>query len=182
MINYFFLRHFETANSQNHILSGRDIELPVLESPPICTDIPIDAIFCSTALRCRQTAGAFLKGQPKCIIFYSDLLLERDLGVLQGKSRAIAAVEYADFFEGDKLNVFSTPPKGESYVHFEERVAKAKDWINDSSTNFNNILICSHNQFLKMLLYALRGELINSVEWHKLTFPCGKIVPIDLNK
>lgn len=181
MKNYFFLRHFETVHTRNHIISGRDIQLPVLESSPIYTGIPIDAIFCSTALRCRQTASAFSMCQPKCIILYNDLLLERDLGVLQGKSRKIAAVEYADLFEGDRLNVFSTPPKGESYAHFKERVAKAKDWINDNSGNFNNILICSHNQFLKMLFYTLRGEIINGTEWHKLNFPCGTIVSIDLN-
>lgn len=182
MKNYFFLRHFETRSNHDYRLSGCEIGIPVLETHPISCEVAIDAIFCSTALRCRQTASVFLASHPVQNVFYSNLLLERNLGLLQGKLRTEAVKEYPNIFEGNQLNVLATPPNGEDYVTFSQRAVEAKNWIEQNSNNFCNILICSHNQFLKMLFILLNGKTISEVDWHSITFPFGEIIPIDSYK
>lgn len=182
MKHCFFLRHLETINNHNQLLNGSEMNIPILERHPIPCEIAIDIIFCSTALRCRQTTEIFLENHLVHSLFYSDLLLERDLGILQGKDRYAAAKEYPNIFQGSKLNVFATPPGGETYEHFFDRAVKAKNWINQNSDNTDNILICSHNQFLKMLLFLFKKSSVDGKKWNELTFPYGKIVPIDLYK
>jgi broad specificity phosphatase PhoE len=178
MRNYFFLRHFETIYNRNRLLSGCEMDIPVLKTSSISCDIRMDAVFCSDALRCRQTVAAFLDGNPAPAVFFSNLLLERDLGILQGKSRAIAAKMYPSLFENGRLDVFSTPPEGESYAQFRRRTERAKAWIAQNSNYTDNVLICSHNQFLKMLFFLLTGEPVEQSAWSRLTFPLGEIVRV----
>lgn len=69
MRNYFFLRHFETIYNRNRLLSGCEMDIPVLKTSSISCDIRMDAVFCSDALRCRQTVAAFLDGNPAPAVF-----------------------------------------------------------------------------------------------------------------
>ena len=107
----FFLRHFETKNNVNGILNGQSLEEPISAGHCIEKCLPFDIIYCSTALRCRQTVE-WIEGHNK--IFFSEQLLERNLGLLEGHSRIEMQKQYPELFDKNRLNVFATPPEGES--------------------------------------------------------------------
>lgn len=64
----FFLRHFETKNNVNGILNGQSLEEPIFAGHCIEKCFPFDIIYCSTALRCRQTVE-WIEGHNKNIFF-----------------------------------------------------------------------------------------------------------------
>lgn len=70
----FFLRHFETKNNVNGILNGQSLEEPISAGHCIEKCFPFDIIYCSTALRCRQTVE-WIEGHNK-IFFQSNCLKE----------------------------------------------------------------------------------------------------------
>lgn len=175
----YFLRHFKTLNNLNNVISGRST------SPTIATDfiLPTNTIFhkiyCSPAERCRTTMNALPNNiLDNADIIFDERLLERNLGNLEGMPRNNAIKSYPFLFSKNKLDVFSTPPNGESYEVFSQRLHQ---FYNDTICNMQNrqnILICSHNQTLKMLYHILTKSDITSVSWRNLSFDNGVIIPI----
>lgn len=175
----YFLRHFKTLNNLNNVISGRST------SPTIATDLilPTNTIFhkiyCSPAERCRTTMNALPNNiLENADIIFDERLLERNLGNLEGMPRNNAIKCYPVLFSKNKLDVFSTPPDGESYEVFFQRL---NQFYNDTICNMpnkQNILICSHNQTLKMLYHILTKNDITSVSWRNLSFDNGVITPI----
>lgn len=169
----FFLRHFETKNNVNGILNGQSLEEPISAGHCIEKCFSFDIIYCSTALRCRQTVE-WIEGHNK--IFFSEQLLERNLGLLEGHSRIEMQKQYPELFDKNRLNVFATPPEGESYNEFHGRASKFWNWCNNA--NEGNVMICSHNQMLKMLYFVMFDKTLTRQEWEQLCFPHGKIIKI----
>lgn len=124
-------------------------------------------------MRCRQTVE-WIEGHNK--IFFSEQLLERNLGLLEGHSRIEMQKQYPELFDKNRLNVFATPPEGESYNEFHGRASKFWNWCNNA--NEGNVMICSHNQMLKMLYFVMFDKTLTRQEWEQLCFPHGKIIKI----
>lgn len=171
----YFLRHFQTENNVNHILNGRSVNSSIISGDVLQCSANIEMVFCSPALRCRQTISFFLQSTIPNIV-YTDLLLERSLGLLEGMSRTQAANQYPALFSNNKLIVYTTPPQGESYNDFRARAEEFWGYCN--SVDYNNILICAHNQILKMLYFVIKGEAFTIDSWNSLVFPNGEIIKI----
>lgn len=171
----FFLRHFETSNNAQNILNGRSINVPILEGRYFECEKSLDVILCSTALRCRQTIN-FYKNKNESKIIYLNELLERNMGDMEGHLRMEMRQSFPELFDEESFIVFSTPPKGEAYEVFYKRAMDF--WKMCNHIYKGNILICSHNQTLKMLYFTLYGKTITMENWKKIKYPYGKIVQI----
>lgn len=177
----FALRHFRTDNNNQDILNGRSIQLPVSETRQIECGVQIDKVYCSTALRCRQTLEKFLETNNVRKIEYTKEILERSLGDMEGRPRQEMISAYPQLFTGSRLDIFATPPGGESYETFQKRASSFLNRTNlekaDEAEN-GSILICSHNQFLKMLYFTIHKKEIKKEAWNTLTFPFGEVIRI----
>lgn len=174
--NYFFLRHLKTSNNTKQIINGRSLTQPIENEKQITTSYCIDLIYCSDALRCRQTIDCYLKTNHMVPIQYSKLLYERDMGIWEGKLKSSIASNNPRLFVNGRFRLFSTPPCGESYVDFKNRATEFLKLMNKVN---GNILICSHNQFLKMLLLILNNTIITQEIWNSINFPYGEILSLE---
>lgn len=175
MMHVYFLRHFKTKNNICNILNGRSIDEPIIEGHNLEIKESINVIFCSTALRCQQTID-FYKINNRGKIIYLDQLLERDLGDMEGRSRTEMEKKFPQLFEDSVFKVFSTPPNGESYEKFNQRAIEFWEYCSQLFTG--NVLICSHNQMLKMLYFVIKNEFVTMDKWKKIKFPYGEILHI----
>lgn len=150
----------------------------VLSTEDLRSPLPVQAIYCSPALRCRQTIECLTQLGTPCEIQYTDSVLERNMGLLEGMDRSSAAKTYPDLFnEDNKFLVFACPPDGESFTAFHARANAFLELCLDQDAE--TILVCSHNQFLKMLYCCITEAEITEESWQKLSFPFGKICIIE---
>lgn len=174
--NYFFLRHLKTSNNAKQLINGRSLTQPIENEKMITNFQHIDLVYCSDALRCRQTIDCYLKTNPKVPVRYSNLLYERDMGIWEGELKSFIVSKNPELFTDGKFKLFSTPPFGEAYFDFESRVIQFINLVNKEN---GNILICSHNQFLKMLLLTLNKTIITQEIWNAIDFPYGEILSLE---
>lgn len=176
----YFLRHAKTEYNYQNIISGQS------DSPITCKPVLLSSkqqfelIYSSPSKRCIETIS-YLENStttPK----YDDRLLERYMGTFEGKSKENLKIDFPNLFKetNKKLNfnLFETPPKGESYDCFYERVYSFyQECI--VPNNSKNILICSHNQTLKMLYFIYTKTPLTFDSWMRINVPNGKIIAID---
>lgn len=113
-------------------------------------------------------------------ISYDDRLLERNMGIFAGKLKRNLVLEYSEYFTTVNNKIFFkpelTPPYGESFSQFSERIMS---FYNDKLFNFqSDILICSHNQTLKMLTFVLRKLDFTLENWTSIRYPNGVITKL----
>lgn len=173
----YFLRHQETLNNRLGVISGQK------DSPIIVSNISIeminrvDVIYSSPSKRCLDTLQQVSGLEVSPVI--DARLVERNMGIFENYSRKDLCEEYGDFFleaNGKIRYRFElTPPKGESLSDFYNRLYS---FCNENLFNHKeqNILICSHNQSMKMLYLILEDIQPNEEIWGKMSFPNGKIV------
>lgn len=166
----------ETANNARQLISGRSPDQPIEKEKSITSPYRIDLIYCSDALRCRQTIDCYLKTNQVVPVQYMKLLYERDMGILEGGLKSSIVRSNPELFADGRFRLFSTPPSGESYVDFKNRASEVLKLMDKEK---GNILICSHNQFLKMLLIALSNAVITQEVWNSIDFPYGEILSLD---
>lgn len=174
--HYFFLRHLKTSNNTLELINGRSLNQSIENEKYIINSQYIDSIYCSDALRCRQTIDCYLKNHKAVPIQYSELLYERDMGIWEGKLKSSIINNNPELFVNGKFKLFLTPPSGESYIDFKNRATEFLKSINKEN---GNILICSHNQFLKMLLFVLNNTTITQEIWNSVNFPYGEIISLE---
>lgn len=174
--NYFFLRHLKTSNNTRKLINGRSLTQPIENERYISNPHNIDIIYCSDALRCRQTIDCYLKTNQTVPIQYLKLLYERDMGSWEGKLKSFIVNNSPELFINGKFRLFLTPPSGESYIVFKNRVSEFLKLLNNEN---GNILICSHNQFLKMLFLSLNNTIITQEIWNSINFPYGEILSLE---
>lgn len=174
--NYFFLRHLKTSNNTRQLINGRSLTQPIENEKCITNSYNIDLIYCSDALRCRQTIDCYLKTNQTVPILYSKLLYERDMGIWEGQLKSSIVSKNPELFINGNFRLFSTPPSGETYINFKNRVT---EFLKLTSKDNGNVLICSHNQFLKMLLLTLNNTVITQEIWNSINFPHGEILSLE---
>lgn len=177
----YFLRHCKTINNIQNIITGQ-MDIPILNNQKVEVD-RIDfneniQILCSPLVRCKETVAIFAK--EKSIYFNIQVineLSERNMGDLEGVSRDNALLKFPEYFCDGKFIFYLTPPGGESYKHICERAQFISDKILFHDIYIGDVVICSHNHFLKILYCYLRK---NSIEenWYKLNFQNGKLYKV----
>lgn len=176
--NIFFLRHLKTLNNDLCIISGQS-DSEIMETNHHLIDMSrFDKIYCSPSMRCIKTIE-LLGNQSDTLsnIVYDKRLLERNMGKLEGMIKEEGEKKYSELFRDGVFNVFKTPPQGESYVCFKERV---EEFYNDYLyvKGNNNILICSHNQTLKLLRLLILKKDISYYSWMEYSFRNGELTEI----
>ena len=108
--------------------------------------------------RCVLT-GKILQSQSKLQIssFIDSRIIERNMGILEGKRRYELFKEYPDYFFNGHFKDYMTPPMGESYDDFRFRIASFSSSMEKLLTE-NNIIVCSHNQALRMLTAIINDK------------------------
>lgn len=157
--NLLFFRHFKTDNNLNKIKTGQvDIEIKVFPKEIIGMELmtPNAIVLTSPLKRCLQSVSfieSFIRYKFKEIIIV-DELKERNYGLWESMPKEEIAQKYPGYFIDGVFNYLLTPPDGESYQNILKRVNKAIDLINTFSTD-HQLIICSHNHFLKLLVSQL---------------------------
>lgn len=175
-MSIYFLRHIKTPYNLNNMISGSK-DIAVLPNQKIFSDFPIpnfDYIFCSPLNRCRETISLIPAINIKKIC-YSDSLTERDVGILEGVNRQDAVSKYPELFVNGKIDVNKNIPNGESIEDMVKRICIGI-LPQIQLHEHENILICSHNQTLKVLYSILYDIKINNEYWHSTNFKNGQIV------
>lgn len=175
----FFLRHVKTVSNQLEVISGRmesrilsNQTLTIPENSPCFTKI-----FCSTSDRCKETLDLLPEQYINCRVVITDVLLERSLGVLEGIKREDAMKEHPEYFVDGRVSVSAAIESAESIQAVFRRVYDLTQvFLYDSLEN--NVLVCSHNQTLK-IMYAILNDLeISDSYWKTTDFRNGEIVLI----
>lgn len=178
----YFLRHCRTTYNVTHRISGQS-------NPPI-VDLSIDAsaldsismqypdliVISSPLIRCTQTADYFVKQNCDFHIQICNdpRIIERGMGSWEGESKTDILRRYPQYSYCGRVNPLTTPPNGEN---FEDFVARIDNFIQDLRiiARKNLVLICAHNQSLKLLKYRLTG-CINLLDfWTSCFFQNGKV-------
>lgn len=173
----FLLRHLKTINNEKGIISGQS-EATIVESSVINDGVIhfYDYIFSSPSQRCLDTLDHLFNYEVKPTVDFR--LNERNMGLFEGKSKSEAYELFPNMFIKNKniiFNVLLTPPDGESFDSFYSRTNEFYNDIILPNVD-KNILICSHNQTLKML-HCILNNIIPSMDiWSDLHFSNGTTV------
>lgn len=179
----YFLRHQRTYNNKNGIISGQT-DSPIisyaLDNELTTIMSHIDIIYSSPSIRCIETLRCIHNLTISPTI--DNRLLERKMGDFENHPKTELYKNYPDFFRTTNNKILFcfklTPPNGESFLDFSGRIASfCKEAILPEKKR--NILICSHNQTMKMLYFILKGVQPTNECWDKNNFPNGKVVTFD---
>lgn len=164
----YVLRHCKTLFNKENIVSGQT-DCPLLEYSVDYSILSKEShsetyiLISSPLSRCVLT-GKILQSQSKLQISSSidSRIIERNMGILEGKKRGELSKEYPDYFFNGHLKEYMTPPMGESYDDFKFRIT-AFSYYMEKLLLENNIIICSHNQALRMLTSIINGKQYESI-------------------
>ena len=171
------LRHAKTEyNMVGRITGQMDI--------PILNDVELDvlkgfrgAIYSSPLKRCKQTLGIMCPELLNSVI-YDSRLIERNMGIFEGKKRCEMQNVFPEYFVKGKINMFKTIPKGESYEELCRRLFSF--YLDTITKSQNDILICGHNHALKILRAILLNDEITLDYWEDNNLKNGVIYEYDI--
>lgn len=159
----YILRHCKTTFNEENIVSGQ-MDCPLIDYSVDCSILSKEkhlksCILISSPLkRCVLTGEVLqLKSELKIYSFIDSRILERNMGKLEGKKRCDLIKEYPDYFFDGRFKDYMTPPMGESYEDFRFRIASFFSSVKKLLSE-HNVIICSHNQALRMLTSIMTGE------------------------
>lgn len=158
-IRIFIVRHGQTDHNVKKILQGHlDTSLNSTGENQAnlvgqrLKDLKFDSMYSSDLTRCKNTANAILtnSSNPVDSIHFTNLLRERNMGIMEGKYLN-DAIAYAEK-EGKSFRDY-----GEDASLFVERIAKIINQILLENKKNKNVLVVSHGgtirTFLKILQY-----------------------------
>lgn len=175
-MSLFFLRHLKTANNNKGIISGKTdsklIPNQHIHDRPY-EDTTFDIVLCSPMKRCMDTISLICK-ERKINTLQMPELVERDMGDLEGLTKAEAMHQFPLLFYSGKVDVTSIIPNGESVHDVFERLEPVISYI--KANEDKNVLVCSHNQTMKVLYCALCGISVTNAFWQVFNFPNGVLI------
>lgn len=179
--NLYFLRHCTTDSNNNDIISGTsDVHIcrnSLLDFSEISSFVNL-CIVSSPLLRCRETVKILFEYTKRDFpVFYSQYLIERSMGFFEGMKRKTASYTFSNYFKQEHFIYYLTPPEGESFTDLSKRVDL---FINDFLMELlkeKDVLICSHNQVMKMIYIKLNNIEIEQ-NWNTIHFKNGKVYQI----
>lgn len=170
MLDIFLIRHAESeGNLAAHLISGQSNHLPLSPLGRIQAQllgkrlhhekIQLDQVFCSTALRARDTALIACEqiAFPASQIQASDLLLEIDQGDWVGRERKeIYTPEMRALINADNWNFKA--PNGESQQEVEERMLNfVNKQVLPAWGEGKKVAVFTHGVAIKCLLRGILG-------------------------
>lgn len=144
------VRHGETEGNIARIVQsrtgGRLTENGKLQAQVLADQLNsecFEVVYCSTLDRCIETADILISNHPEVEVIYSDELIERGLGVYEGRPWADVPWES---IEGNNLH--KKLSQGESWIEVEKRI---ETFINTLLEEFpdKHILIVTHGGVIK---------------------------------
>lgn len=164
----YVLRHCKTLFNKENIVSGQT-DCPLLEYSIdysiLSKESPSETymLISSPLSRCVLT-GQILQSQSKLQISTSidSRIIERNMGILEGKRRCELFKEYPDYFFNGHFKEYMTPPMGESFDDFKFRITTFS-YSMEKLLLENNVIICSHNQALRMLTSIINGKQYENI-------------------
>lgn len=159
----YVLRHCKTLFNKENTVSGQT-DCPLLEYSVDYSilrkesDLESYILISSPLSRCILT-GELLQSQLNFDIpSYIDFrIIERNMGIFEGKKRCELLKKYPYYFFNGHFKEYMTPPMGESYEDFRLRIISFASSMEKMLFD-NNIIICSHNQALRMLTAVIKGK------------------------
>lgn len=178
----FFLRHCRTEYNATQRISGQ-ADIPIADSSIDTTaleqsiaqkrDIKIVA---SPLIRCVQTVSILLAqtGLNNISVDIDSRIAERRMGCWEGEYKDAVFRDNPDYCCDGHFNPLKTPPGGEAIEDFLFRI---DDFVGEllSITENRPILICAHNQSLKLILFRLTQKSDLLEFWHSHSFKNGKV-------
>jgi len=159
MTELILVRHGQTLSNTKNLLQGQSDGLLTEEGrqqartvAAVLKNRPIDRIISSPLIRAKDTAAEIAKYHDSHVIIHP-LIGEWDCGTLDGlpaaalfEARRKAGVPLAEF----------RPDGGETLIEVQNR---ARLFLNEIGKSFsgNRILVCSHGDFLRMLISLILG-------------------------
>jgi len=180
----YLLRHCQTRNSLTGLVSGQTDDEIVNNNglklfSSAARNLALAEVYASPLKRCRQTVHQLWSEIGFCLpVNWDKRLIERNMGNWEGKNKLQLANHYNDLFVNKKMNYMHTPPDGESFPDFYSRVNGFYLEIK-KQLGKNPILICSHNQTLK-LIYTLVMQIEIIDIWYSFDFEPGNLFEICL--
>lgn len=178
----YFLRHCRTAYNVTHRISGQsnppiiDLSIDISALDLIGKQYPDLIIITSPLTRCVQTVSYFVKQSCdlRIQICSDPRIIERGMGSWEGEIRTDILRGYPHYSYCGRVNPLVTPPNGEN---FEDFVTRIDDFIRDLRiiARKNPVLICAHNQSLKLLKYRLTGYMNILDFWTSCFFQNGRV-------
>lgn len=178
----FVLRHCRTEYNATHRVSGQSdssiIDFSIDTSALDLISIPHHnfIIISSPLTRCIQTATYFLKQRNEfhSQIYTDPRIIERGMGCWEGKLKKDILNKYPQYCYCGQINPLCTPPCGETFTEFTTRIDEFLQDLQEMSQNAT-ILICAHNQSLKLLKYRLTKSVDLLDFWGSFSLQNGKI-------
>ena len=94
-----------------------------------------------------------------------------------GRTKKIEIIElYSNMFIGGMFIPELTPPEGEDFTAFKNRVMWLKEKLLSESSE--HIIVCSHNQFLKLLFHIMQNDN-NLSRWREITFQNNILIELN---
>lgn len=181
----FLLRHLATAKNLGGIYIGQ-IDDPII----LDTEINYGSfqfgnnimLVCSPLARCIQTVGIFTSdllnlssSEVSLRLVKSNLILERDMGDFSGQDKTLIRQRYANYINEDMLDPYFTPPSGESFPKFLERIRKFYEKLIIIRRKFvGQLVICGHVHVFRALK-CIHYDLDIQNSWHSMKFSHGTI-------
>ena len=181
-LGLFALRHCRTEYNVTQRISGKsdssivDYSIDISALDLINTQNQDFLIISSTLARCVKTVSSLLKQNSEFHprISIDSRITERGMGHWEGKFKVDILQKYPQYCYCGQINPFVTPPQGETIGEFSTRIDEFINDLRKVSPN-TSILICAHNQSLKLLKYKLTGGVDLLDFWITNTFQNGKI-------
>lgn len=177
----FALRHCKTQNNIEKRISGQSdsliidysVDISILDQEVIYK-LGLNVIT-SPAPRCLKTIDVIKQHIPGKITIQTDeRLLERHMGLWEGKFKKSIMTHTAWETINEHINPYHTPPNGESISKCIKRIDEFLIDLEHNSLN-TPIMICGHNQTLKLLKFQL-FKLPNLIDfWKAESFENGKV-------
>ncbi len=152
----FLVRHAESTTNINYTYGADSTSLTAngviqaRRTGKVLEKEVIDTIFCSNTKRTKQTLKQILKYVTKARVIFTDIIKERDLGIFKNKNKALLYKKQTR--EGREKYNFK-PENGEDYYNVRKR---AKEFIRElKQYEGKNVLVISHDIFIKMLILEL---------------------------
>lgn len=166
----FLIRHGQTDSNSGQMFQGQmDTSLNALghqqayQMAEYMKKYKLDAIYCSSLLRARQTAAPLAMAQG--IAYHPmDLLKEASFGEWEG-------VPFTEInkMDPDAMTTFLerpgdfTPPGGESFVQSQKRAVKALELILSKEGHDKNIAVVAHGGVIRVQLCHFLGIPLNNL-------------------
>jgi broad specificity phosphatase PhoE len=163
----FLVRHGETEFNRQQKVQGRGIDAPLnalgraqAEALALrAASLGLDAIYASTLLRARETAGIVGRACPDIPLFFLNDLEEMSWGIYEGRAATPDLKSAFDTMRAEWLNgnYDYRAEKGESVTEVQERGKRAINHILETHSG-KRVMVVAHGRFLRILLATLLDE------------------------